>query len=125
MSFCAAINCMDGRVQQPVIRFLQARFGVPFVDMITEPGPNVILADRSNAFKVQSILERLAISVHNHAAVGIAIVGHHDCAGNPAPREVQIAHLHEAVRFLKTHYETLPILALWVDETWTVTEIPV
>ncbi|MDT8898370.1 hypothetical protein QYE77_08835 [Thermanaerothrix sp. 4228-RoL] len=124
MSFCAAINCMDGRVQQPVIRFLQARFGVPFVDMITEPGPSLILADRSNAVKVQSILERLAISIHNHAAVGIAVVAHHDCAGNPAPREVQIAHLQEAVRFLKTHSEARPILALWVDETWSVTEIP-
>ncbi|MHC5086790.1 MAG: carbonic anhydrase, partial [Planctomycetota bacterium] len=26
MSFCTAINCMDGRVQLPVIPFLQNRF---------------------------------------------------------------------------------------------------
>ncbi|MCX8025758.1 MAG: hypothetical protein N3A60_11195 [Thermanaerothrix sp.] len=123
MSFCTAINCMDGRVQLPVIRYLQARFDAPFVDMITEPGPNLILADRSNALKIQSILERLAISVQKHASVGIAVVGHHDCAGNPAPRQTQIAHLQEAVRFLKTHYESLPIIGLWVDENWTVTEV--
>jgi carbonic anhydrase len=124
MSFCTAINCMDGRVQLPVIRYLQARFGVSFVDTITEPGPNRILADRADVRTVQAILDRLAISVQKHASVAIAVVGHHDCAGNPAPREVQIAHLQEAVRFLKTHSEARPILALWVDETWSVTEIP-
>lgn len=124
MSFCTAINCMDGRVQLPVIRYLQARFGVSFVDTITEPGPNRILADRADVRTVQAILDRLAISVQKHASVGIAVVGHHDCAGNPAPREAQILHLQEAVRFLQTHYPTLPILALWVDENWTVTEIP-
>lgn len=124
MSFCTAINCMDGRAQLPVIRYLQARFGALFVDTITEPGPNRILADRADALKVQAILDRLALSVQKHASVGIAVIAHHDCAGNPAPREAQIAHLREAVRFLQALYPNLPILALWVDENWTVTEIP-
>ena len=42
MSFCTAINCMDGRVQLPVIRFLQERFKVDYVDVISEPGPNLL-----------------------------------------------------------------------------------
>ena len=43
--FATAVNCMDGRVQKPVIEYLQKSFGVDYVDMVTEPGPNKILAE--------------------------------------------------------------------------------
>ena len=49
MSFCTAINCMDGRTQLPVIEFLKDKFGVEFVDTITEPGPVRILADQPDS----------------------------------------------------------------------------
>lgn len=39
MKFAAAINCMDGRTQVPVIEFLKNKYGVDYVDMITEPDP--------------------------------------------------------------------------------------
>jgi hypothetical protein len=39
MSFCTAINCMDGRVQLPTITFLKKHFGIEHVDCITE-APN-------------------------------------------------------------------------------------
>ncbi|MGI9568583.1 MAG: carbonic anhydrase, partial [Desulfobulbia bacterium] len=34
MRFCSVISCMDGRVQLPVIRYLQKRFNVDYVDSI-------------------------------------------------------------------------------------------
>ncbi len=37
---------MDGRTQLTVINYLQKHFGVVHVDMITEAGPNKILAER-------------------------------------------------------------------------------
>ena len=37
-TFATAINCMDGRVQLPVIKFLQERFKAEYVDIISEPG---------------------------------------------------------------------------------------
>ena len=40
MRFCTVINCMDGRVQLPVIRHMKERFNAEYVDSITEPGPN-------------------------------------------------------------------------------------
>ena len=43
--FATAINCMDGRTQQSVIEYMKRTFSVDFVDMITEPGPNKILAE--------------------------------------------------------------------------------
>jgi hypothetical protein len=38
--FAAAINCMDGRAQLPVIEWLKRECGVDYVDTITEPGPD-------------------------------------------------------------------------------------
>ena len=97
MRFCSVINCMDGRVQLPVIRYLQKRFNVDFVDSITEAGPNLILSEAKKASSTQAIFERLKISVENHHSVGVAIVGHHDCAGNPAPKDDQIEQIKKAI----------------------------
>lgn len=58
MSFCTVINCMDGRVQLPVIRYLMDRFNVACVDSVTEPGPLRHLADEQEGAKVASMLER-------------------------------------------------------------------
>ena len=123
MSFCTAINCMDGRTQIPVIEFLKKRFGVEYVDMVTEPGPNGILAEQDNLRLVDSILERLWISVHKHQSAGIAVVGHHDCAGNPTDQRKQAEHTRAAIEYLEHRYNDLPIIGLWVDENWRVNEI--
>jgi len=123
MRFCTAINCMDGRVQLPVITYLQERFRAEYVDLITEPGPNLILAGQENAVAIQSILQRLKISLECHHSVGVAVVGHHGCAGNPAGRDDQIVQIQEAIRFLRQRHEAIPIIGLWVDESWEVHEV--
>jgi len=114
---------MDGRVQLPVINYLRERFNVDYVDSITEPGPNLILSKQNDAALVQSILARVNISIEKHFSVAIAIVGHYGCAGNPASKEEQLQHLFVAVRFLRQRYGKIPIISLWVDETWQVNEI--
>ena len=123
MRFCTVINCMDGRVQLPVIRYLQQRFNVEYVDTITEAGPNLILSKQKNREAIHSILERLKISIENHNSVGVAIVGHYDCAGNPAPKDEQIKHLQKAIQFLQKHYESVEIIGLWVSDKWEVQEV--
>ena len=115
---------MDGRVQMPVITYLLQRFRTDCVDSITEPGPNRILAERDDPVAVQSILNRLKISVENHASVGIALAGHHDCCGNPACKDDQMGHLAAAVRYLRGKFQDIPVIGLWVDENWDVVEIP-
>jgi len=122
-TFCTAVNCMDGRVQVPVLTYLLRRFQAEYVDSITEPGPNRILAERDDAGAVQSILDRLKISVENHASVGIALAGHHDCCGNPACKDDQMGHLAAAVRYLRGLFQNIPVIALWVDENWNVIEL--
>ncbi len=123
MSFCTVINCMDGRVQVPVIRYLQDRFKADYVDSITEPGPNRVLAEDQNSAQVESILDRLQISVEKHQSVGIAIVGHHDCAGNPAPKEKQFQQIEAAVTRIGRLYANVAVIGLWVDQDWVVHEV--
>jgi len=123
MTFCTAINCMDGRTQLPVIHFLQTRFAAENVDLITEPGPNAPLADDPYGATVRSIESRLQISIKHHHSVGIAVVGHHDCAGNPADDNQQKNQTLAAARFLRRRYTTVPVIALWLDQTWTVPEL--
>jgi len=124
LSFCTAINCMDGRVQIPVIDFLKKRFNVKFVDVISEPGPNKILCEKANLTLINSILDRVKISVEKHQSVGLAITGHFDCAGNPTNFEKQREHIFESIKLLRQHYAEIPIIGLWVDENWKVHELP-
>jgi carbonic anhydrase len=114
---------MDGRVQLPVIEYLQSRFNVQYVDTITEAGPNLILAEQNNTALLHSILERLKISIEHHHSKGIAIVGHYDCAKNPASREDQIVHISNAIKFVRQIYPDIEIIGLWVDENWRVFEL--
>lgn len=123
MRFCTVINCMDGRVQIPVIRYLQKRFRAEYVDSITEAGPNLILSENKDSNSVQSILYRVRISVEKHNSAGIAVVGHYDCAGNPAPKNVQKKHIQSAVYFLRKQFNKTEIIGLWVNSKWQVEEL--
>ena len=114
---------MDGRVQLPVIQYLQKRFNVDFVDSVTEAGPNLILSEGGNNHSVQSIIGRVNISVEHHDSVGIAVVGHHDCAGNPASRDGQVVHIQNAVQLLRQQYKNVEVTGLWVDSCWDVHKV--
>ena len=120
--FCTAVTCMDGRIQLPVIEFLQTRFQVSYVDVVTEPGPNGILANNEDAQTIESIERRVRISVEKHASVGIAVVGHYDCAGNPTPQDEQRKHTLESITHIQGKFD-VPVIGLWVDENWRVSEI--
>ena len=120
--FCTVINCMDGRVQRPVNRYLRERFGVPHVDTITEPGPVRLLVDPV-AGVPPVLAERLRISVAGHDSVGIAVVAHPDCAGHPVADDRQQEELAAAVRILAAQVPDLPVLGLWVTLDGRVTEV--
>ncbi len=117
-TFCTVINCMDGRTQRPALDFLEKYFGSDYVDSVTEPGPVAILAERNNTSLVDGILRRVDISVHKHGSNAVAIVAHHDCAGNPLPKEQQFPQLRAAVLFLRSKYPQTPVIGLWIGEDW-------
>ena len=123
MSFCTAIVCMDGRVQRPVRKYLIDHYGVEFVDAITAPGPNRILAEATDEVFLEAITRCLRVSENKHDSVGFAVVGHADCAGNPVSRAQQEQHTKAAVAWVRAHSPAMPVIALWVDEDGNVSEL--
>ena len=113
---------MDGRVQDAVKNFMQKNYGVDYVDMVTEPGPNKILADNTDLSVIENIKKRVEVSVHHHGSKVIAIVGHFGCAGNPTEKEEQIAHLNQAEATVKGFGFDAEVIKLWADGDWTTVE---
>lgn len=124
MKFATVINCMDGRVQLPVQHFLRERFGVDYVDTITEAGPNLILATQEPVFLADSIVSRLQRSIALRGTLSaIAVVAHHDCGGNPAAKPTQLKQLEQAVDYVRALGHGIETIGLWVNERWEVEEI--
>lgn len=122
--FCTVINCMDGRIQLPILDYMRARFGQPYVDNITIAGPVRILTEKEPLRVVEAVLERLGVSVNVHGSRTIAVVAHHDCAGNPVDRDTQISQLQPSVEWVRSHYPHCTVLSLWVGTDWNVKEVP-
>jgi hypothetical protein len=122
-SFATAINCMDGRTQLPVTQWLKNEYTVDYVDMITEPGPNKILAENKNISLIESIKTRLEISVKKHHSKIVALVGHFDCAGNPTDERNQWEQIKKSMETMKSWNFNVQIIGLWVDKNWQVNQI--
>ena len=117
--FATAINCMDGRTQRPVMDWLTDRFKVDHVDAITDPGVDKILT-AGTPEQIESIKKRVLISVNGHGSGHIAIVGHHDCAGNPVSEEEHRRMTKEAVEVVAGWDLPVRIFGLWIGEDWTI-----
>jgi len=114
---------MDGRVQIPVTEWLKRKYSVDYVDMITEPGPNKILSENRDRTMIESIKKRVEISVVKHNSKLVAIVGHHDCAGNPVEKDTQLKQILSAKKTVETWNFDVKIIGIWVDENWEVCEV--
>lgn len=101
---------------------MRSEFHVDYVDMITEPGPDKIMTIGSPA-QVDSIRTRVAISVEKHHSTTVAVVGHHDCTGNPVSKETHRDQIRGAVRVIESWRLPVRLLGLWVNERWAVETI--
>jgi len=119
-NFITTINCMDGRVQLPVINYLRKKYQAEYVDMITEAGPVKILADGIEKDIIRDIKKRLIISSRRHGSKRLAIVAHYDCAGNPVSKEQQVVDLNNSIQLIKKWKLFPEIIGLWVDQNWKV-----
>ena len=75
----------------------KSRVTIDYVDTITESGPCKILAENKNEILINSIIERTSLSIHKHKSKLIVISGHHDCAGNPCDKEIQINQINKSI----------------------------
>jgi hypothetical protein len=118
-TFGTAINCIDGRVQQPVAAWLRDRFGFEYVDTITEPGADALVATRPDL--AHSVVRpKVLLSVERHASPVVAITAHHDCLANPVSEEEHRDHLLRAASTLRSWSLGVKIIALWVNERWQI-----
>lgn len=120
--FVTAINCMDGRVQLPVIKWMQSQYDVPYVDMVTEAGPNKLLTEGTPA-EIESVRSRVQVSVETHGSEVIAIAGHHGCAGNGVSRDEKVAMIKQSVELIKSWGWSVQVIGLYVNENWEVERV--
>lgn len=118
-TFVTAINCMDGRVQRPVFDWMQEKYRVDYVDMVTEAGPNKVLLE-GHSEVIQSIREKIEVSLYIHGSKVMAIAGHHDCAGNPVSKDVKWQQTKESIARLQHWYPDVEVIGLWVNENGQV-----
>jgi len=117
-NFATVINCMDGRVQEPVNNWMKKRTGAQYVDVITEVGPDRIMSSTATASRL--ILQRILVSRDGHGSTELALVAHYDCAGNPGSKEKHVMQLHRAAKILETWDLGMHIMMLWVNKNFEV-----
>ena len=121
-TFATAINCMDGRTQEPIISWAKKTFEVDYVDAITEPGPDKILAEGPDTL-IESIRNRVMISVNKHGSQNVIMVSHHDCAGNPVSKEEHLDQLKKSVDVISSWELGVKIIGVWIGEDWKVNKL--
>lgn len=119
--FATAINCIDGRVQVPVLEWIRFYLNVDYVDLITEPGPDKAIVSGSER-TYNSIFEKAILSVKNLGSQSISIVAHYDCRANPVSKEEHIELIQSSVEIIEKWRFGVRILGLWVNE-WRYVEV--
>jgi len=119
--FATAITCIDGRVQQPVVDWMKLHVNVEYVDLVTEPGPDLVLSE-GTTYMIDDIVRKTRFSVERHASPVVAVCGHHDCAANGADKEKHVEQIEESVRVLLSYDLGVRVLGLWLSE-WNSIEL--
>jgi hypothetical protein len=118
-TFGTAISCIDGRIQIPVITWIREFLSVDYVDLVTEPGSDALLAANPSAAN-ERVFPRVRLSVVGHGSSVVAVAGHFDCLANPVDETEHRAQLHKAVDVVLGWQLGVKVLALWVDQYWQV-----
>jgi carbonic anhydrase len=111
------LNCMDGRVQLPVLHWIKEKYPVDFVDVITEAGMDNVLCNQQD---ISEVVRSIKISVNINKSTRLFVVGHYDCRGNPVEEAMHRQEIKGAAKRLKEHWPSLEVIGLWVNKDWAV-----
>ena len=114
------LNCMDGRVQLPVLTWIKENYPVDFVDVITEAGMDGVLSEQKD---ISEVLRSIRVSVEINKSTRLFIVGHYDCRGNPEDDTTHHQDILASVARLKKLGLSGEIVGLWVNDSWKVEKI--
>ena len=121
--FGTAINCIDGRTQEPVIDFMKEKYDIDGVDMVTFPGVDGIISSSENSDKIALLRNAVSISIEKHRSRIIAVVGHFDCAGNPGNREHHYVNIRSAVHEVTSWNFPAHVFGFYVNEKQQIEEV--
>ena len=118
--FATSVSCMDGRIQIPLTNWIKENFSVDYVDTITEPGIDKLIADNTD---LESIKIKVGISINKHESELIVVSGHYDCAGNPVSNEEHITQIKKGIEVISSWNLGVKIVGVWVDDTWKINTV--
>ena len=128
-TFFTSVGCMDGRVQGPIAKYGQNKFGAKYADTITEAGlVGQIIKKNVNPKLLESIKNKILISLSKHLSRGIVVHGHQECAGNSISDEQHKEETREAAKIIKAmlgamDLEVTPLFIIRSGENWIVEEL--
>lgn len=117
--FGTALNCIDGRTQIPIIKWLKENFDVDYVDLITEPGMDKVLS-QGNWAEIVKLRDKTILSIEAHKSNVVAVVGHYDCAANPVSDGKHFKDIATSTHIVESWGLPVKVIGLWVDEFWNV-----
>ncbi len=120
--FATVINCMDGRVQEPVSRWIKQHYAVDFVDDITEPGADCVVC-QADKKALKELEAKVRISTEKHGSHVLVLSGHYDCAANPGPKEDHVAEIKQSLKIIKSWGLGVDLVGLWVNAKWHVERV--
>ncbi|MDH3779650.1 MAG: hypothetical protein OES15_02210 [Nitrosopumilus sp.] len=115
--FATSVSCMDGRIQIPLAKWIKENHSIDFVDVITEPGIDRMVAENLD---LESIKNKVGISINAHKSDLIVVSGHYDCAGNPVSDEEHISQIRKGVEVISSWGLNVKVVGIWVDDSWNV-----
>ncbi|MEV6813922.1 carbonic anhydrase [Micromonospora sp. NPDC051296] len=112
--FATMFTCIDGRIQRPLDEWVRKHLDVEYLDTITEPGPEAVLASTGERC-LEVLLEKVQVSQQAHGSTTLVIAGHADCAGNPVSAEEHRTQLRQSLARLAGRLPNTRILAVHAD----------
>ena len=118
--FGTTIICIDGRIQLPIQNWLKENPGIDYVDTMTEHGVVKLFSKPDDTEQIKS---KVPLSIKEDGSEIILVPGHHDCEGNPIPKNEQIAQIKNAVSTIKSWKFPVSVIGAWVDEQLQVESV--
>lgn len=127
-TFFTTVGCMDGRCVEPVISYGREKFGALYPDTITRAGLDGLLPKQSEDLALlDSIKNKLTISIEKHHSKGVVVHGHQECAGNPVDDETHKEHIIKTVEIIKKlTNNVVPVIGVFIkrsNDAWEVEEV--
>ncbi|OGZ68976.1 MAG: hypothetical protein A3D44_00215 [Candidatus Staskawiczbacteria bacterium RIFCSPHIGHO2_02_FULL_42_22] len=96
-----AIACMDGKAYPAVIAWQKKTYHLDSVDLITDAGPDGIVAQNKNSPIIANIQKNLELSIHGHQSRILVLAAHENCLGDPVSTEEHCEHLRKAKKIIE------------------------